>query len=418
MKSVKCVPWTSSEIRLWWTNHSKLLDQLPDYKLNYTSNRPNQFRNLGSLLVNHLIELGPISSKMFSDIMHPCHQKQLLSILHKAMSEKNKRAGTGLGPKGKSGYYLSQKNFSYLIPEAYKKSDKAPRITSVTPNSLHGMKKDFQVLNLRTFSALYPQYFILEVDLAACHSRIASSLLAKDDNPLEQSLNNDNFWETEVNKYLPWFQEVNPAADFKTIKSIFKVFLYTSLNGGNPSGELRVEHVLNQKAQHLCVEPYKEAMHKVTARVADDWPLTSAVRDINKTCYYQSQSNPEKVLVYCLDIVEPYVLDRNKSYCAISRLLQSYEVVLLSILTGFCVEQDLMVLTLDHDGLYVLGTRRPQDSPTRQATCEDTFNLKEVLLEYEEMLTKKMVPWSTYLLRQPMPVTVKRIICNGDQFEV
>ena len=72
---------------------------------------------------------------------------------------------------------------------------------------------------------------------------------------------------------------------------------------------------------------------------------------------------------------------------AISRLLQGFEIVLLSVLVRFILE--IGAVSLDHDGVLVafIGKR---DS-------------KQIALN----LTKKMEPWSKYLLGQPIPIDAK-----------
>lgn len=400
--------WTSSELKAWLKNHLALMEKLPTSRLNYTNESPSHFGELGGKLVDHLALVGPVCSDMLDHIISPHHQSLLLKTGYAEVARRHVLAGTGMGPKGKPGYYLTNRRFSKLIPEVYKRSDKAPRLTSMTSNALHGMKKDFQVLNLQVFSHLYPQYFTLEVDLSACHSRIACFLLAKENNPLEQALKKeDEFWYNEARVYLPWFQEVNPLADLETVKGIIKIYLYTSLNGGNPSSPDRVRDALNNKAPHLLLHNPEEVF-KVATRVAVAWPLTKAVKDVNKRSFTTSKTNANQVLVHTVAQTEPYVLTKDKSYCGISRVLQSFEVVMLSILTGFCVDNHLIVMSLDHDGLFAMG---------RTDSDLSELDFKSVMNEYELLLSTLMAPWTTFLLKDPVPVTIKRLICNGKVYK-
>lgn len=353
----------------------------------------------------HMMHLAPIASDIFSQIASPGYQKQFMTCLFDYMSEKHKLAGTGYGPGGGPGFYRNRKNFTQLVPEVYAKSQNAPRITSLTSNALHGMRKDFQVLCLKTFTILFPQYFFLEVDLSACHTRIASSLLAKEGNPLELSLAGDNFWKTEVGAYLPWFQDANPSVVFKNVKDILKVFLYTSLNGGNPGSPGSLDRVLKGKASHLIQEPFKNQMYEVTAKVAKDWPLTTAVQGLNKTCFCLSEVDPDRVYVYCLDQIPPYILSKSDSYCGISRVLQSFEIVLLSVLTGFLAQRSLLAISLEHDGCWVIGSREDANEPVGP--------LLPLMKEYEVLLSGDMQAWSQYLVTKPVTVTIKRMICDG-----
>ena len=139
-------------------------------------------------------------------------------------------------PKGKP-YYETVRKYGRLIPTYYKRTE-APRL-SVPGTTFHGMKKDLLLEILKSFS-LISAFVFIDVDMSAAHSRIARYLLSNPNSVMGLSLNDANFWETQVNSLKFIYEEKKLSVPPKIIKKILKVGLYTSLNGGNPVSDARL----------------------------------------------------------------------------------------------------------------------------------------------------------------------------------
>lgn len=73
----------------------------------------------------------------------------------------------------------------------------------------------------------------VDIDIGACHTRIARYLQSQDRTDLEGALKDPQFWAAQINLVKPVFKDKSVDVNDKTIKSILKVGLYTSLNGAN-----------------------------------------------------------------------------------------------------------------------------------------------------------------------------------------
>ena len=89
--------------------------------------------------------------------------------------------------------------------------------------------------------------------MSAAHTRIAKILSRKPESLLEYSLKNPEFWNTQVNKQKVYFTEAGFLIPDKYIKNIFKVGLYTSLNGGNPTSEAIILSNLTTNCEYILV---------------------------------------------------------------------------------------------------------------------------------------------------------------------
>jgi hypothetical protein len=74
----------------------------------------------------------------------------------------------------KGGYFASVRNFTSIVPEEYVMTE-APRI-SAKGSTLHGLRKDFK-LSVLTDLARKTNLTFVEVDMSACHTRVAASLI-------------------------------------------------------------------------------------------------------------------------------------------------------------------------------------------------------------------------------------------------
>lgn len=127
---------------------------------------------------------------------------------------------------------------------------------------------------------------VLELDMSACHSRVASSLMPPN-SELKKALTDSNFWEVQVNQFLSLYSTEGIEMTFKILFNILKVFLYTSLNGGNPASEERLIDNLTGNAMELLPKNSltTSKIFSITKRVANLSRLVTEVKDLNKQCY-------------------------------------------------------------------------------------------------------------------------------------
>lgn len=219
------------------------------------------------------------------------------------------------GKKGNLGYFRTKRTFNSLVPMEYKRTPLAPRLT-VKGNSFHGMNKALLIKIVQKLTEMNKQMFVLELDMSACHSRVASSLLPPN-NELNKLLTKSHFWETQVNEFLPLYKNEGIEMNFKMLKRILKVFLYTSLNGGNPASQERLIDNLTGNAMEILPKNHltKSKVFTITKAIAEDFKLVLEVKDLNKQCY---TTGLERGYTFTVDRFDPYV--NNQLYKGISRV--------------------------------------------------------------------------------------------------
>ena len=120
--------------------------------------------------------------------------------------------------------------------------------------------------------------------------------------------------------------------------------------------------------------------------------LIEEVKNLNKKC-----CNEERNRVYTIDRVSPYLLD--SQHKGISRVLQGYEVVLLTVLARHCLDFGALPLSLDHDGILVMMPGKVD------------------VIKIANDLSDKMNDWSLYLLDSlSVPIEPKILIKEGEIF--
>ena len=169
--------------------------------------------------------------------------------------------------------------------------------------------------------------------MSACHSRVAVSLLPAG-SMLEQALDSSSFWRNNVENFLPMYLMKDIQITNDQLKKILKVFLYTSLNGGNPGSHDRLIDNLTDNARNLI--PKKKLtssdLYLQTKAIAESFQLLQEVKNFNKSCF---MNGCKYSYTYTVDRVNPY--RNHASYKGISRVLQGFEVVLLSCLTKYVI---------------------------------------------------------------------------------
>nr|UCS09803.1 hypothetical protein [Oedocladium carolinianum] len=268
------------------------------------------------------------------------------------------------------------------------------------------MNKVLLIEIVRKLTQKNKEWLVIELDMSACHSRVAGSLLPIG-NTLQQALEGNNFWERQINQFLPLYLEKDIEISKKQLKRILKIFLYTSLNGGNPASPDRlIDNLTANVIELLPNNNLKEsAIFQVTRYIAEDFQLVKEVKNLNRQCF---STTFLKTYTYTIDRYLPY--KNEASYKGISMVLQGFEVVLACSLTQHVVELNGIPLSLDHDGLMALFlVDLDADTPS--------LSIKQEVKRIEENLTTKLSPWSNYLLKSELPIEAKRHWFQGEVTE-
>lgn len=124
---------------------------------------------------------------------------------------------------------------------------------------------------------------------------------------------------------------------------------------------------------------------------------------------YVIQTCLSNTYTYTIDRVQPY--KNSASYKGISRVLQGFEVVLLSRLTSSVIKSGGLPLSLDHDGLLALFEKQ------NDFVNEKSF-VNELVKNKEKKLTIGLSNWSKYLLKGEVPIETKRVWYDGQVNEM
>jgi hypothetical protein len=119
----------------------------------------------------------------------------------------------------------------------------------------------------------------------------------------------------------------------------------------------------NTKSQFMNTKIFKAAYNAL-----DQFQLIAEVRSLNKECA-SLFSEPDEITkefeTYTVDRVKPYLT--MSTHYGISRVLQGFEVVLLSVMVKSIIE--LGAISLDHDGCMVLFCASFKISPDEKRIC-------------------------------------------------
>ena len=388
--------------------------RMPIQPFIYSPVRPNSFSTQGETMVEILLKVSPMFADKFDRVFPVDTQREVAQsnfvkerAIWKAKQnvpilKETEVALSAVDPSSKSKgkkYFETNRQFTRLVPCFYQRT-KAPRI-STKGSTLHGMKKDLLKSVLKDLS-LRKKIEFLEIDMSACHSRVARSLILSPDSVLGVSLREPQFWATQVNALKIFYLERDLNVDDKTLKRILKVALYTAMNGGNPASDARLLDNLSNN-----YEPYAREFTSVeqlqmsplwsaTKEILNRFSLVAEVRNLNETCAVKEEDGSYKT--YTPDRWEPYVVEGK--HLGISRVLQGFEVVLLTVLVKQCLIQGSLPVSLDHDGVLIMV---PSGTNTTELV--------------EKLGSGDFAAWSEYLLKEPLPVEVKRHFIAGEMKE-
>lgn len=366
-------------------------------------------------MVHELLSAAPAFHDLFNSLIPAVQQQELASaqfLKQRALYYDQISANEFLTAKDKKdrGYFTVNRKFSTLVPSFYKRTV-APRITT-TGSTFHGMKKQLQLELLKELTATHggpytitPPVCFIDIDMSACHSRVAAYLMYDTASQISLSLEDAGFWKRQIEWATPFFESNGVDLSPEEIKKMLKVMLYTSLNGGNPSSESRlIDNIGNNAKAYLLREKLdtpllieNSTLYAATYQAASQFALANELKDLNKICA-QRGTYTDSYYTSTVDRAEPYSL--NSVHLGISRVLQGFEVVLLTLLVKFGLEEGGFPVSLDHDG--ALFAFDAQVNPT----------------ELIKRMNERFLPWSNYLIKRDLPLEVKRLIHSGSSHEV
>lgn len=380
--------------------------RVPTGKLMYSPQMYCRFSEQGGEMVNRLIETSPTFHKEFNRLVSIETQRRILtesfSVMKKAFDEREAKRLSKLendpcrqfregvlleaaqmdGETTNKKFYQTNRSYSIMVPEVYNRTE-APRI-SARGNTLHGLKKDLSGKVLKTLIRLWQKndksYSILDLDMSAAHTRFAIGIMGTHNCQLyEAIMSKGKFWDENAVIFTRALKEVGVIMPEKGVRALLKVCLYTCLNGGNPLSAQRLFKNLTDQEPSLTqgfgsMDSFTTSnLFLNTRRVLSSFNLLEEVKELNKKCVA-----PDGLRTYTLDRQEPYVFD--SQHKGISRALQGYEVVLLTVLVQKIICHGGLPINLAHDGAMALFPGVIDD----QALVES--------------LTRDMDEWSDYLL--------------------
>lgn len=284
--------------------------------------------------------------------------RKLLESIDKKIQVEDNGFDTPPEPPKRVGkkYFETNRKFSYLTPAIYKRTA-APRISAVG-STFHGMKKD---LSRRIFNKMVTHMHqggrlisIVDVDMSAAHARFAITLQGNRQTQLYYAVTQSGkFWDEKAAFYHSKIAEKGIALDQKQVRAMLKVSLYTSLNGGNPFGVTRLLKNISDQNPALTreftseVEFEKSDLYQSLKMILETFDLIAEVKALNKQCVTEDGKK-----TWTLDRQKPYYVD--SVHKGISRALQGYEILLLSVLVHAIVKRGGLPINLAHDGSTII----------------------------------------------------------------
>lgn len=293
-------------------------------------------------------------------------------------------------------FLLSGWHLLNMVPRRYFRT-MTPRLSS-KGITLHSMNEDLVKQVLIEASTHFPVTF-LDIDMSACHARIAASLQNRDGKTRIKSTIDQpiKFWDKQTELLQPFLQNEGLLLKDADLSNILKMAFSYSLNGYDPEKEFLLLPTIKKHAPYL-LDKYPTLNHFQASRhlgilkeMLLNFELIREVRDLNTFC----ESNAGKGL-WTIDRRTPYKIPSTEM--GISRVLQGFEVVLLSALTRFVLIRGGLPLNLAHDTLLVAFKNTPG------------FNARELCFTLSDELSE----WSSYLLGgYSLPLEAKYTIQNG-----
>lgn len=233
----------------------------------------------------------------------------------------------------------------------------------------------------------YADGTVIDLDMSACHANVAASIQTKRETLLKEAVKNPAFWDFQVEQILPIINFSQTLLDPKELRKILKVGFYTCLNGGNPTSDKRLLANMSVSAKgfiskFISVDAcLKSSDFKEIKKVLSSFELFNQVKNLNESCHCNKTS------VYTIDRKLPYLID--SSYKGISRVVQGFEVVQLSILVKEILLLKGLPLSLDHDG--VLAFFKEPCNP----------------ISIAQILTNRLSDWSFFLLKDEKALIIE-----------
>jgi hypothetical protein len=364
-------------------------------------------------MVNELLEVSKIFNPLFTKLITENEQVLITSSVYQefkrailtGQSENIYIDGLVKSNSFRPDYFKSKRKFKNLVSTGFQRS-LAPRLTT-KGTTFHGMNKLLLDGVSLEITRKYPYQFV-EIDMSAAHARVAAWLQGPD-SILHAFLTDPYFWDNQVSKLIFEVEKAGPKIKSKYLRKMLKVGFYTALNGGNPSSIDRLSENFELNINSLWVECDKDKIqlsrtpeYHIMRKTLNEFELNRALADLNKSCVLStnrsfniSPSSPG--LVFTIDRLIPYSVD--KTHMGISRVLQGFEVVMLTDLVYHCIKLGGLPLSLDHDGIFLC--------------LPNHIEATSFVIEID----KQVQPWMNYLLEMNVPITFKRIIKEGKIFE-
>lgn len=292
------------------------------------------------------------------------------------------------GKKGQKNWWDAKRNFDFLVPKEYRWT-KAPRL-SVKGVTINGTKKPLKRACLMTICQTNQNYVIIDLDMRSAHSYIAAKLAGPDS--VIQSLLNNNIWKNKVEEIKGDFPE---SISFKQLKAALKIGVYGTLNGGNPVGPQILDDNIMEGVFGKSVD--QQIIKEKIITVFENWDLIASIKDLSNQVSVKYGLLNE---LHGIDRLKPYALE--EKHKLISRYLQGYEVVLLSVIAYNILYSGGLVLSLEHDGVVCLFEKKS----SAQLSPED------VMVEVTEKVSAGLKPWAKLLLKQEIPLETKLLITH------
>lgn len=221
-------------------------------------------------------------------------------------------------------------------------------------------------------------------------------------------------WLKQVTHYQPYLNGLDLSD--KVVKKMLKVGLYTSLNGGNPSSNARLVDNISLNAKEYVEFHHLNSIDEImndpiftqTKQLLDDFDLVKEVKNLSSNAFetdYDKESEKRIYYSYAIDRAKPYEFE--SGHKGISRVLQGFEVVLLSTLVHSVLNINAKIVSLDHDGALIMISRKQFESQFNN----DPFYLCQKLSE------GTFFDFSNYLLGQGVSIEPKRLIIDGEANE-
>lgn len=293
------------------------------------------------------------------------------------------------GKKGKQNWWESKRNFDSLIPKEYRWT-KAPRL-SVKGVTLNGTKKPLKRACLMTICQANKDFVIIDLDMRSAHGFVAAKL-AGEDSVIQSLVKNTNLWKEKIAEIRGDFP--SDITD-KQLKMALKIGVYGTLNGGNPIGDQILDDNIMEGVFSKLKD--KQLTKEKLIKIFSEWKLIESIKQLNEEV---STKYGELNTLYGIDRMKEYSL--KEKHKLISRYLQGYEVVLLSIISYYILYSGGLVLSLEHDGVVCLFEKKKTSNIT--AT--------EVMFEVKENITAQLKPWAKFFLKQEIPLDVKLLITH------